>query len=438
MAGTSNDTEQINDADFGFNSDIYSDHTVCLRHKRSGGDKGASLLKVGVVKVILARASPFFKAIFEGSVGDPDSGADVTFFGIDDDADEVAIDPRELRGAYLEVLRTAHTGALAAAPRPLLPAMLHLADKYLFTNVADLVATVLETEVPADRALAMKTLAVCRCSERVALACVRRLAANLALGEVCFMLDLPIASETVREKVRGICSDFLTKEFGDWGDTLPESVLALDFPAFELLLQSDGLHVRSENVVYKAILEWLQYNPSRTSRFPDLWKHVRKYYLTTGFLMEVVANSDFVDEKEILGILKRRLGALHAYEWGKPRQYRNDPAFVDTPLVASGGRWEHTVVCNAVEVIVQLEARMDQTTEVTLSTGGYAPVLQRELQAAVTLKGGETIPCDRWIAGSSRVVVSGNQRISGVVLLFVDRELPGRPPCRSECRSPVT
>lgn len=30
---------------------IYSDHTVCLGHKRRGGDEGASLLKVGVVKV---------------------------------------------------------------------------------------------------------------------------------------------------------------------------------------------------------------------------------------------------------------------------------------------------------------------------------------------------------------------------------------------------
>jgi hypothetical protein len=95
------------------------------------------------------------------------------------------------------------------------------------------------------------------------------------------------------------------------------------------------------------------------------------------------------------------------------------------------------VVCNAVEITIELEARMDHTVEVTLSTGGYAPVLQRELQAAVTLKGGKTIPCDRWIAGSSRVVVPENQHILGLVLLLVDRELPERP-CRVDGLSPVT
>jgi len=304
--------------------------------------------------------------------------------------------------------------------------VLHLADKYLFPRVAMLCTQAMEEQVAQDREMALKVLALCHCPESLACKCIDALTPALELHEVYALLHAPTQSENVAAKARTVCSRWLSQHYGEsWPEQTPESILDLEFPAFELLLQADDLKVRSENMVYQAVVDWIRHKPCRKQHFDDLWRHVRKYYMTTGFLLEVVSTFPLVSERELLCVIKKRLGSLYRYEWGKPRTYQNPPLYVDFPSLCPGAKWQKKVYCNAVEVTVNIEARtVEHAYEVIVNVGGYAPVLQRELHATVLMQDGKSILCERWIAGSSKAVVPDYQPCKCVALVLEDIDHP--------------
>uniref|UniRef100_A0A7S1IQT2 BACK domain-containing protein n=1 Tax=Eutreptiella gymnastica TaxID=73025 RepID=A0A7S1IQT2_9EUGL len=413
-------------ADFGFDSDIYSDHKLCLKRKRKRDDDGDHAQHVGVVKVILARGSAFFKAMFESPMQD-DSSQGVTCICLEDDVSN--IDYKDLTTAFTYVLQCAHTDNLQDIPTLALPVMLHLCDKYLFQRVAQLCTHAIEEQVLMDRGMAMKVLSLCNCPESLACKCIDSLAVGMGLDDVYALLSLPATDEVVIQKIQSVCSHHLVKVYGkDWPEQTHERLLQLDFPAFELLLQSDDLVVRSENMVFQAIVDWIKHRPHcRKPYFDPLWKQVRKSFMTTGYLLEVVSTYPLVSERELLSITKKRLGSLYRYELGKPRCYRNPPMCLTFPRLSTGSKWCRKVYCNAVEVSINVEARdYEHTFEVVITVGGYAPVLQRELHAEVLLECGKTVGCERWIAGSSKAVIPDYERAKTIVLVLKDIELTAR------------
>ena len=91
-----------------------------------------------------------------------------------------------------------------------------------------------------------QVLALCHCPESLACKCIDALTPALELHEVYALLHAPTQSENVAAKARTVCSRWLSQHYGEsWPEQTPESILDLEFPAFELLLQADDLKVRS-------------------------------------------------------------------------------------------------------------------------------------------------------------------------------------------------
>ncbi|XP_043910855.1 kelch-like protein 10 [Protopterus annectens] len=144
----------------------------------------------------------------------------------------------------------------------------------------------------------------------------------------------------------------------------------LQLAAFEIaeIIEKDELNVKQENVVFKAIVEWIASDPHNRKKFmPFLLSKVRLALLNAEYFMCNVKNNDYVNDNDeckpiIINVLRvmdslSMIGLSH-------QDYRNlltRPRLPDVIFFAVGG-WSGDSPTNAIEAY---DARANKWVDVT-------------------------------------------------------------------------
>ncbi|XP_077307114.1 kelch-like protein 10 [Lithobates pipiens] len=146
-----------------------------------------------------------------------------------------------------------------------------------------------------------------------------------------------------------------------------EELLDLNITEFEDLISKDDLHVKREEVVFEAVIKWIEHNPNdRNQHITTLLPKVRLALINTKYLLTVITNIHVKDNKECMNIVIDVMKTK--YELNAHGSSRSDfmnpltrPRLPSAILLAIGG-WSSSNPTNAMEAY---DCRVDRWVDIT-------------------------------------------------------------------------
>ncbi len=194
---------------------------------------------------------------------------------------------------------------------------------------------------------------------RVKEACAEFLMARLSPSNVLGIRSF--ADTLASTSLVGACQKFVKKFFAKVSET--EEFLGLGLEEMSEIVGEDELYIKSEQVVFYAVLRWVKYNrDQRSDHLPLLLAKVRLPLLTPQFLSDTVAADelirsshkcrDLVDEARDYHLMPERRSLLQSFRT-KPRRCRD----VIGLIYAVGGQTKSGNSLSTVEVYDPITGR---------------------------------------------------------------------------------